>query len=160
MRIIYLHHAEREKTENRHDKELGNLEDITQRGVKQTELLAERLSDLNLTAIITSPYVRCKHTAEIINKYHNLEIVEDDRFNEIDYYNNETFEDMLKRNIEAIDDITKKYDDKSIILCVTSGVNLSAFICYFYNLPPSEDTPWAQAMDLTPVNFSIGAWDI
>ena len=45
------------------------------------EFLDEKLKNEKVTAIITSPYLRCKHTAEIMNKYHDLKIVEDDRFN-------------------------------------------------------------------------------
>ena len=155
MKIIYLHHAEREKSGNRNDKTLANLEDITKDGIKSCELLAKKLKDIKVTAIVTSPYIRCVHTAQIINKYHNVPIIEDERFNETDYYNNETFESMLKRDMEAIDDIVKKYDDDSNIICVSSGNNISAFICYFYNITPGKNTPWAQAISLSPVSFYI-----
>ncbi|MBO4433485.1 MAG: histidine phosphatase family protein, partial [Clostridia bacterium] len=52
--------------------------------------------DVKITAIVTSPYIRCMHTAQIINKYHNVPIIEDERFNETDYYNKETFEKYTK----------------------------------------------------------------
>ena len=62
---------------------------------------------------------------------------------------------MLKRNIEAIDDIVNKYPNDSVIICVTSGVNISAFICYTYKITPSNDVPWSQAADLSLVIFNI-----
>lgn len=160
MKIIYVHHAEREKLGNRDNPEIGNAEDLTSDGVTDVELVSKRFADIKITGIVTSPYVRCKHTAEIINKYHNVPIIEDKRFNEIDYYNNELFVPFLKRNIEAIDDIVKKYNDDDVIVCVTSGVNLTAFICYFYNLEPNENTPWSQAIQSSPVAFTIGKWDL
>ncbi len=154
MKIIYMHHAERNIGENHNDSELRQLEDITERGIKEAELLAERLKNQNITAIVTAPYLRCRHTAEIINKYHNSPIVEDERFNEMNY--GEEWKNLLKRNIEAIDDIVKTYNDDDTIICVTSGVNFSAFVCYFYNIEPTNDTPWSQAGDISPIIFTSG----
>ena len=84
MKIIYMHHAERDIGKNHTNPDLRQLEDITDIGIKEAELLAERFKNKNITAIVTSPYIRCKHTAEIINKYHNAPIIDDDRFNEKD----------------------------------------------------------------------------
>ena len=154
MKIVYMHHAERDKSS---DAEWGSFErtfdDITELGEKQTELLAQRLKNEKISAIVSSPYLRCIHTAEIINKYHNLEIKEDSRFNEIQ--KDEEWVSLLRRNMEAIDDIVKSHSDDEVILCVTSGVNISAFICYAYNIFPSNDIPWSQACDISPVIFNI-----
>lgn len=154
MKIVYMHHAERDKSS---DSEWGSFErtfdDITEIGKKQAELLAQRLKNEKISAIVSSPYLRCMHTAEIINKYHNLEIKEDSRFNEIQ--KDEEWISLLKRNMEAIDEIVKSHSDDEIILCVTSGVNISAFICYTYNIVPSNDVPWSQACDISPVIFDI-----
>lgn len=153
MKVIYMHHAERDIGPNHNDSKLRQLEDITEVGVKTAELLSKRLKDLNIKAIVTSPYLRCKHTAEIINKYHNAPIIEDERFNES--YKDEEWEHLLKRNMEAIDDIVKKYSDDDTIVCMTSGINLSAFICYFYNIKPNNKVPFSQAADISPINFII-----
>ena len=154
MKIIYMHHAERDKSS---DAEWGSFErtfdDITEIGKKQAELLAQRLKNEKISAIVSSPYLRCMHTAEIINKYHNLEIKEDSRFNEIQ--KDEEWISLLKRNMEVIDEIVKSHSDDEVILCVTSGVNISAFICYTYNIVPSNDVPWSQACDISPVIFNI-----
>ena len=95
-----MHHVERNKNKN---NQLRELDDIINREIKQAELLAKRMMNEKITAIITSPYLRCKHTAEIINKYHNLNIIEDDRFNE--KVKTESWCEFLARNIEALDDI-------------------------------------------------------
>lgn len=154
MKIIYMHHAERDKSSL---AEWGSLErtfdDITENGKKQAELLAERLKNEKISIVISSPYLRCMHTSEIINKYHNLKILKDDRFNEIQ--KGEDYLSFLKRNMEAIDEIVKSYSDDDVILCVTSGINISAFICYTYNINPSNDLPYSQAIDLSPVIFNV-----
>ncbi len=154
MKIIYMHHAERNIGKNHHDKELRQLEDITERGIKDAELVSDRLKDEKIDLIVSSPYLRCMHTAEIINKYHNVKIVEDSRFNEME--TGEDKEHLLKRNMEAIDDIYKNNSDDSTIVCITSGVNLTAFVCYFYNIEPTNYTPWCQANGISPVNFTKG----
>ena len=154
MRIVYMHHAERNIGENHHDPILRQEEDITELGIKDAEIIAERFKNQKITAIYTSPYLRCTHTAEIINKYHNVPIIHEDRLNEMN--SGEEWKDLLKRNMEAIDDIVNKHDDDDLIICVTSGVNLSAFICYFYHIEPTNDVPWAQGGDISPVNFTVG----
>ena len=68
MKIIYMHHAERDINEIK-DEKFRQMDDITQSGIKEAELLAERLNHIKVKAIVTSPYLRCKHTAEILNKY-------------------------------------------------------------------------------------------
>ena len=154
MKIVYMHHAERERNARAAwGTPERTFDEITDLGIRQAELLAERLKNEKITAIITSPYTRCRHTAEIINHYHHLDIVEDERFNEIQ--RNEEWESLLKRNMAAIDDIVRQYEDDDIIICVTSGVNISAFICYTYHIAPSNDVPWTQAADLSPVVFNI-----
>ena len=58
--------------------------------------------------------------------------------------------------MEAIDDIYNKYNDDDMILCVTSGINLTAFVCYFYDIEPTNHTPLSQAGDISPIKFSKG----
>lgn len=149
-----MHHAERDLGKRDRDYQLRQLDDITERGIKEAEILAERLKSQKVTAIVTSSYLRCKHTAEIINQYCSAPIVEDERLNEM--APEEEWKDLLIRNMSAIDDIVNSYDDDSTIICVTSGVNFTAFICYFYGIEPSNHVPWSQAAAISPVIFTIG----
>ena len=153
MKIIYMHHAERNITDNHNNPEYRQLEDITKNGIKEAELIAEKFKNSKITAIYTSPYLRCKHTAEIINKYLNVTIIEEERFNEMKRH--EEWKDLLKRNMDAIDYIVNKHDEEDNIICVTSGVNFSAFVCYFYNLEPSNEIPWSQGVTCSPINFYV-----
>ena len=81
MKIIYVHHAER-NFNNFNDINLRQLDDITLDGVKDAEFLSSKIEKLNVKKIITSPYLRCKHTAEILNKNLSVDIIYEDRFNE------------------------------------------------------------------------------
>lgn len=42
-------------------------EDLTEKGIKQAEELREKIKMINYDIVISSPLIRAKHTAEIIN---------------------------------------------------------------------------------------------
>jgi len=149
MQILYVHHAERDRMNKSIDRQ---LQDITENGIKESELLAEKLKQVKVTAIYTSPYLRCTHTAKIINKYNNAPIYEEDRFNELN--NGETWKEFQIRHFNALNEIIKKHNENDFIICISSGVNLSAFIYYFTKKEPSNDNPWIQALTISPVLFS------
>ena len=149
MKILYVHHAERDRLNKSVERQ---FQDITENGINEAELLANKLKDFNITAIYTSPYLRCIHTAEIINKYNKVPIYEENRFNEME--NSETWKEFQIRNMNAIDDIIKKHHDNDFIICVTSDVNLSAFVHYFTKLEPSNNNPVIQGITISPVLFS------
>ena len=151
MKLLYVHHADRNRTNKSIDRQ---LQDITENGIKEANLLAEKLNELNIniTAIYTSPYLRCKHTAEIINKYHNAPIYEEPQFNEMHSY--ETWKEFSIRNMQGIDNIIKKHNKNDFIICVSSGVNISPFIYYFNNIEPNDNSPKMQALTTSPILFS------
>ena len=77
----------------RHCEALGNIndtfqgsidEDITEKGAKQLERLAERCRELTFDVIYSSPLIRAYKTAQAANKYHCLPIITDKSFEEID----------------------------------------------------------------------------
>ena len=132
MKIFYVHHALRDTgnppTQDDGLKELG-IEDakIT------AKIFKEGTKYFNIKAIYTSNFFRCKETARIINEKLNVPVIEDERFNECGsvYYDGnrqETWEECQRRIMNAIRDIVFKHDEKDAVLCVTSGVNLTAFI--------------------------------
>lgn len=150
MEIIYVHHAEREINFN------ANQDDgLTVNGVAECELYAQKIkNEKRIAAIYSSPYNRCKKTSELINKYINKPIYYDERFNE--FKNGaESVSAFLSRNIEALKEIKSKYSENDIILVVTSGVNIMAFICMQYNIKPSDDITFVQAKAISPVGFNL-----
>ena len=165
MRIIYVHHALREKGNppSQDDK-------IQPLGIKDAEIVAELFKILsektNLRAIYTSPYYRCAKTAEIINKHTQVPVYNEPRFNE---FNNifeviegdktiiktETWLDCQLRIRDAIKDIVDKYDDNDTVICVTSGVNITAFISLAFKIKPSQDLPFPMVPSCSPIGFEI-----
>ena len=150
MRIIYCHHAEREV--NPH-KLRSQADDITANGFKDAQLVSEALSNQKVTAIYTSDFYRCKKTAQIINQAFGVPVYEEPRFNEVGSVEGEEWKACLERNIAAIRDILAKYNDDATIICVTSGVNLSAFICANLNQKPTNDFPFIGATNCAPIEF-------
>lgn len=152
MKILYVHHGNRK---------LGNPptqnDDLTEIGYKDCELVAELLNNKsvkdNIKAIYTSDFFRCKKTAEIINKYLNVPIMEDSRLNEFQSIENEQWVDLQNRVSMCIDDIIQKYNDDDIIVCVTSGINIVSFINKAYNLQSSNDAPFLGIPSCCPIIF-------
>ena len=163
MKIIYVHHAQRDKG-NPSTQEDG----ITELGIKDAEIVAEILSKLNekqqITAIYSSPFFRCMETSRIINLKINVPVFHEPRFNEFGgatlTLNNEipykeSWSSCQDRIKQALLDIIQKYDENDTIVCVTSGVNLSAFICLFYNIPSSDNLPFPLVPSCSPIGFDI-----
>lgn len=148
MKIIYCHHAER-------DKKGSQLDGITRHGKKDAKLVGKMIAKhQKVKAIYTSPYFRCKETARIINRSLGVPIIEDDRFNEfVGRDKKETWTDLQKRIIEALKDIIAKYNDEDTILCVTSGVNIAGFIDLQLGLQPSEDMAFLGVISCSPIIF-------
>ena len=167
MKIIYVHHALREKG-NPPTQEDG----IQPLGIKDAETTAELLKGMSerskssFRAIYTSPYFRCAKTAEIINKHINLPIYEELRFNEFNKVfeviqggksitQTETWTECQTRIREAIKDIVNQYDDNDAVICVTSGVNITAFIGLAYKIPASDNLPFPWVPSCSPIGFDI-----
>lgn len=80
--IFYVHHALRESTAT--PSQNDNIKNV---GKEDAEIVAQlfldaKLRGINISAIYTSPYYRCKETANIINKHINVPMFEDERLNE------------------------------------------------------------------------------
>ena len=151
MKIIYVHHGNR-KSGNPPTQD----DDLTEIGYKDCEIVADLLNNdkvkITCKAIYTSPYFRCKKTAEIINKHLMLPIIEDDRLNEWDGQT-ENWKDVQQRVNNCINDILAKYSNEDMVICVTSGVNVAAFINKAYRLSPSDDVPKLGIPNCCPIIF-------
>jgi len=84
MEIILVRHAESEC--NRLGTHAGQKIDagLSEEGIKQAEKLARRLKNEKIERIYSSDLKRANHTAEIINKFHNVKIIPDKRLREFD----------------------------------------------------------------------------
>ncbi len=154
MKIFYVHHAER--------KIIGkpSQEDtLTEQGEKDAEIMSNafvKLRDkMDIKAIYTSQFFRCKRTTQIINKKLKVPIYVDARLDEFKSVDNETWTDCQKRTISLIKEIVNKYDENDVVLCVTSGVNLTAFVAAAYKLQPNEQMPFPLVTTCSPIGFEI-----
>ncbi|HBO48572.1 MAG TPA: hypothetical protein DD614_01870 [Clostridiales bacterium] len=150
MKIIYCHHAQRDVNPK---KLRSQDDDLTENGIKDAELVGEILANQKIDAIYTSNFYRCKKTAQIINRTLNVPIIEEERFNEVGSVEGEEWKDALQRNIDAIENIIEKYNDDATILCLTSGINLSAFVCWNLKLKPNKNFPFMGATNCAPITF-------
>lgn len=166
MKIFYVHHALRDK-----GNPPGQADGLKELGVQDAKIVAQIFEDynqyLNIKAIYTSPYFRCKKTAELINENLNVPIFDEPRFNEFnDVYayikgeakdKGERWRGLQESIIQAIKEIVNKYDEdkNDCVICVTSGVNITAFIDLAYGLEPSEKRPFPMVPSCSPIGFDI-----
>ncbi len=75
MRILFIRHGESQANITREFSNHDNTKHpLTEKGVEQARALAEKLRDVNLTAIYSSPLLRARQTADILNAGRGLEI--------------------------------------------------------------------------------------
>lgn len=128
-------------------------EDLNENGIRQANELQEKIRNINYDIIISSPLLRAKHTAQIIN-VNNKEILINDKLKERDpgnlsgkpltvtnrdeYWNynttitygtSENIRDFFMRVHNFLDDL-KKEDYESVLIVAHSGVS-KAFNGYF-----------------------------
>ncbi len=154
MFLFYIHHGSREVKGG-----MNQSNDLTKLGVADVKITAKIFDKLkskyNIKAIFTSPYLRCKKTAQIINKKLNVPVYEDDRLNEFRSVENEIWVDCQKRIMELLKEIVVKFGPNDTILCVTSGVNLAAFTNAAYNLKPNEKAIFPIVPMCSPIGFEL-----
>ena len=128
-------------------------EDLNENGIRQANELKEKIRNINYDIIISSPFLRAKHTAQIIN-VNNKEILINDKLKERDpgnlsgkpltvtnrdeYWNynttitygtSENIRDFFMRVYNFLDDL-KKEEYESVLIVAHSGVS-KAFNGYF-----------------------------
>ncbi|TSE01670.1 MSMEG_4193 family putative phosphomutase [Skermania sp. ID1734] len=59
--------------------------ELTERGQEQARAVADRLAQLPITEIVSSPLLRCRQTVAPLAEKLSLELVVEDRFAEVDY---------------------------------------------------------------------------
>ena len=128
-------------------------EDLNENGIRQANELKEKIKNITYDIIISSPLLRAKHTAQIIN-VNNKKILINDKLKERDpgdlsgkpltvtnrdeYWNynttirygtSENIREFFKRIYNFLEDL-KKEDYESVLIVAHSGVS-KAFNGYF-----------------------------
>lgn len=136
---------------------------LNEKGIKQAEELAERLKDVHLDRIISSPLGRARQTAEIANKYHHLPIIADERILE-EFYgdmegaprkgepyltqrrsffkrypNGEGYLDVCARVYSFLDEIREKYGEEDVLVIAHGGMS-RIVNSYFFDMDNDEFT--------------------
>ena len=154
MKIIYCHHALRQ-IKGKPTQE----DDITLLGEEDAKLVSQIFAlgskKENFKAIYTSNFFRCEKTANIINDKLNLPIIFDSRLNEFGSVENENWLDLQNRVREVLKEIVFKYNDDDTVICVTSGVNIVAFMSVIFGLKPDEKAPFVGVPSCSPMIFKI-----
>lgn len=147
-------------------------EDINQNGIEQAESLRDQIKNIDYDIVISSPLLRAKHTAEIVN-VKNKGIILDERIRERehgslegepidsidkeDFYNyyskekygtSESFPDVVKRvNIFLCD--LKNKDYNKVLIVSHNGIS-RAFYAYFNGIP-EDGKFWNLGMKNTEI---------
>lgn len=175
MKLYIVRHGQ--VNHNLYKKYNREDEDLNQEGVEQAKNLRSEIEKINYDIIISSPLLRAKHTADIIN-YKNKNIIIDERLKErdpgslsgqpleatnreqywsyyskINYGTSENINIFFSRVKEFLDELKyKKYD--SVIIVAHSGVS-KAFYKYFNGVP--ED---GKFLNLGLKNCEIKEYDL
>lgn len=154
MRVIYIHHANRQKG-NPPTQDDG----ISEVGVKDLEVTKELLNMANekhqISTIYTSQFFRCTKTTEVINGDIKAKVVVDTRLDEMGSVENETWLDTQIRLHEFLDEIVEKHDKDDTVVCVTSGINIGAFFAKSINLKPTRNFPMYGVPSCSPIMFEF-----
>lgn len=123
-KIYITRHGETEWNRQRRFQGNKNSE-LTENGLLGAELLSERMEDIELDCIISSPLKRAYHTAEIVKGNKGIEIIKNDGFKEI---NLGDFEGMKYDEInKSCGDVLKKIEDNPFDNRYPNGENLVEF---------------------------------
>ena len=170
MKVFLVRHGEC----NSNIKYIYNYkaEDINQRGIKQAKELVKKIKDIDYDVVISSPLLRAKHTAEIIN-IKNKRIIIDKRIRErehgsleglpiesidkedfynyyskVKYIDAESFSDMIKRVTSFLSELKNK-DYNSVLIVAHNGIS-RAFYAYFNGIP-EDGRFWNLGMKNTEI---------
>ncbi|MDF2677281.1 MAG: phosphoglycerate mutase family protein [Bacillota bacterium] len=122
--IYFTRHGETEWNKQCRFQGSKNSE-LTEKGILAAELLAERIEDIDLDIIISSPLKRAYHTAEIVRGSKKVDIIESSGFMEI---NLGDFEGMLYDEIKInSNELIKKIEADPFNNSYPNGENLMGF---------------------------------
>ena len=151
MRVYIVRHGQ--VPYNKFNKYSTDDEDLDNVGIKQAEMLRDRIKNINFDKVISSPLLRATHTEYILTNYDD-DIITDDRlrerscgilsgqpmevtdreeywnyYSEVQYDISENIRDFFKRVYEFLEELkTKNY--KNVLIVAHSGVS-KAFSAYF-----------------------------
>lgn len=106
--------------------------ELNQIGINQASQTAELLKDIDFNAIYSSPLKRTFSTAELINKYHNVNIITDTRLVERGFGDFEGSKNVLY-NIEEYLDYEKNLNTNNVECIQDVFGRIESFLSYIYD---------------------------
>lgn len=157
MKIYVIRHGQ---TDVNLENKINSLneDDLNETGIMQAKQVGKMLDKIDYDFIISSPLIRTKHTAELLN-IRNKKISFDNRLIERDagiftkqslenidsddwwnlnpkedYKDAETVKNVLSRIYKFLDELKSEHKDETILLVTHGGVS-KAISCYFNGIP-------------------------
>ena len=162
-RLFLIRHGETDGTEKR--KFMGKADlPLNKKGVREAELLADRLKNEKIAAFYTSPLKRTLQTAAILKKFHKVPLKKRKAFEEIGFgrWEGLTLDEIYKRDknlcrkwFTDLENFTIPYGEsvksmqervikgweeissrhpRGTVAIVTHGGPIRIFLCYLLNL--------------------------
>ena len=166
MKLYVARHGETEW--NRLNKVCGRTDSpLTDKGLQQAQLLAERLDSCSIDVIIASPLSRAQETARAVAERKHLPVLTDERLIEQDYgvyegvqrddrdfLNNkrmfayrypggESMMDIARRTYDLIIETRETYPDSSVLFVCHNGI-CSVICSYFMDMTNEEYFGFSQ----------------
>ncbi|MCL2355367.1 MAG: histidine phosphatase family protein [Oscillospiraceae bacterium] len=177
MKIFVTRHGQ---TDWNVERKVQGLSDnpLNSVGIQQAKIAKEQLDQEEIDLIISSPLLRAKKTAEIINEGRNIPILFDERLverkfgvlegkniNDCNFYEIctsekdfgqgiETRKTFSDRIFEFLDEVKKEYTGKNILL-VTHGGTSIAINCYFNGFLANEDLAKLGLKNCEVIKFEV-----
>ena len=109
MKLFIVRHGQ--TVWNKQKRTQGRVHNrLSKEGIISSQKTAEKLKNIKIDYIFSSPLMRSIQTANLINKYHNKKIIKDEHLTDIDqgYFTGRFFESLTKEELQI-----KKRKDKS-----------------------------------------------
>lgn len=108
MRLLLIRHAE---SQGNHEGRLQGRKEfpLTERGIRQAQLLAERMSEWPVSAVYSSPIRRAHDTADMVASAARLDVIPEPRVQEYDFgeeLSGLTWQEIRDQNPEIIAALT------------------------------------------------------
>ncbi|TDQ40805.1 histidine phosphatase family protein [Aureibacillus halotolerans] len=150
---------------------------LNQTGIEQARKCREFLKNASWDVLITSPLLRAKETATIVNEALQLPLVEMAAFKERsfgdaegmtaeerksaypdkNYPNQEPYDSLRNRVVRGIEDIYAQHVDKSVLL-VAHGAVISAILSQYSNGEYDFEKTRLINACISNIHFRDGAW--
>ena len=163
MKIYYVRHGQTDWNLAKKMQGGGTEKPLNETGIEQANETRKELENVKYDIVICSPMNRAKQTAEIINQGKNIPMIIDERIRERrlgelegheitdemekqiwDYDLNyqvqrgECLYDFEKRILDFLEDIKKKYPDKTLLIVAHGGV-AKVIKAHLYGMPESRN---------------------